>query len=124
MNYNSSDGNQLFLFQVKSYWLGPSYYKEGPESNDIRRTNVPDIRVAYRCETLSEELQLITHAVRTDGLGPIDEEDALTMGPLPGQRWSHSHPEFLSDDKQACPVLVECDLKTHSLLVAHSAPFR
>lgn len=77
---------QLFHFQVKSYWLGPSYYKEGPESNDIRRTNVPDIRVAYRCETLSEELQLITHAVRTDGLDPIDEEDSLTMGPLPGQR--------------------------------------
>uniref|UniRef100_H3DAX4 AMP deaminase n=1 Tax=Tetraodon nigroviridis TaxID=99883 RepID=H3DAX4_TETNG len=73
-----------FSQKVKSYWLGPSYYKEGPESNDIRRTNVPDIRVAYRCETLSEELQLITHAVHTDGLDPIDEEDSLTMGPLPG----------------------------------------
>ncbi|CAG06825.1 unnamed protein product, partial [Tetraodon nigroviridis] len=72
-----------FSQKVKSYWLGPSYYKEGPESNDIRRTNVPDIRVAYRCETLSEELQLITHAVHTDGLDPIDEEDSLTMGPLP-----------------------------------------
>lgn len=77
---------QRFHFQVKSYWLGPSYYKEGPGSNDIRRTNVPDIRVAYRCETLLEELQLITHAVRTDSLDPIDEEDSLTMGPLPGQR--------------------------------------
>uniref|UniRef100_A0A3B5JZA2 AMP deaminase n=2 Tax=Takifugu rubripes TaxID=31033 RepID=A0A3B5JZA2_TAKRU len=75
-----------FSQQVKSYWLGPSYYKEGPKCNDIRRTNVPDIRVAYRCETLLEELQLITHAVRTDGLDPIDEEDSLTMGPLPGQR--------------------------------------
>ncbi len=52
-------------------------------SNDIRRTNVPDIRVAYRSETLSEELQLITHAVRTDELDPIDE-DSLSMGPLPG----------------------------------------
>lgn len=76
----------FFHLQVKSYWLGPSYYKEGPESNDIRRTNVPDIRVAYRCETLAEELQLITHAVRTDALEPIDGEDALSMGPLPGQR--------------------------------------
>ncbi|XP_047438106.1 AMP deaminase 2-like isoform X2 [Mugil cephalus] len=75
-----------FSHKAKSYWLGPSYSKEGPESNDIRRTNVPDIRVAYRSETLLEELHLITHAVRTDELDTIDEEDSLTMGPLPGQR--------------------------------------
>lgn len=79
----------IFLsFQAKSYWLGPNYAKEGPESNDIRRTNVPDIRVAYRSETLTEELQLITHAVRTDELDAIDEEDSLTMGSFPGRRWN------------------------------------
>ncbi|XP_014892330.1 AMP deaminase 2 isoform X2 [Poecilia latipinna] len=75
-----------FSHKVKSYWLGPSYYREGPESNDIRRTNVPDIRVAYRFETLTEELNLITHAVRTDKLDGIDEEDTLTMGPVSGGR--------------------------------------
>ncbi|XP_019736308.1 AMP deaminase 2 isoform X3 [Hippocampus comes] len=75
-----------FSHKAKSYWLGPSYYKEGPESNDIRRTNLPDIRVAYRSETLSEELQLITHAVRTEELETISEEDTLCMGPLPGCR--------------------------------------
>ncbi|XP_026205072.1 AMP deaminase 2 isoform X2 [Anabas testudineus] len=73
-----------FSHKAKSYWLGPSYSKEGPESNDIRRTNVPDIRVAYRSETLSEELNLITHAVRTEELDTIYEEDSLSMGPLPG----------------------------------------
>ena len=108
--------------QVKSYWLGPSYYKEGPKSNDIRRTNLPDIRVAYRCETLSEELQLITHAVRTDGLGPSDKEDPLTVSPVPGQCWTRSLPGFLSDDNQACPVPVQRDVKTHSLLVAPQCP--
>ncbi|XP_038553207.1 AMP deaminase 2-like isoform X3 [Micropterus salmoides] len=75
-----------FSHKAKSYWLGPNYSKEGPVSNDIRRTNVPDIRVAYRSETLSEELQLITHAVRTEELDIIDEEDSLSMAPLPGQR--------------------------------------
>ena len=35
------------LFQ---HWLGPNYTAEGVASNDISRTNVPDIRVAYRCE--------------------------------------------------------------------------
>ncbi|XP_049434103.1 AMP deaminase 2-like isoform X2 [Epinephelus fuscoguttatus] len=75
-----------FSHKVKSYWLGPNYAKEGPLSNDIRRTNVPDIRVAYRSETLSEELQLIIQAVRTEELDTIDEEDSLSMGPLPGLR--------------------------------------
>lgn len=60
-------------------------------SNDIRRTNVPDIRVAYRSETLSEELQLIIHAVRTEELDTIYEEDSLSMGPLPGRPWNDSH---------------------------------
>ncbi|XP_037108657.1 AMP deaminase 2-like isoform X3 [Syngnathus acus] len=72
-----------FSHKAKSYWLGPNYYKEGPESNDIRRSNLPDIRVAYRSETLTEELQLITHAVRTEELETISEEDTLSMGPLP-----------------------------------------
>ncbi|XP_028853835.1 AMP deaminase 2 isoform X2 [Denticeps clupeoides] len=76
-----------FSHKTKSYWLGPGYNREGPESNDIRRTNVPDIRVAYRHETLCEELHLITHAVRTQELGAIEEEDdTLSMAPVPGGR--------------------------------------
>uniref|UniRef100_A0AAY4AZS6 AMP deaminase n=1 Tax=Denticeps clupeoides TaxID=299321 RepID=A0AAY4AZS6_9TELE len=71
-----------FSHQVKSYWLGPDYIKEGPEGNDIRRTNVPDIRVAYRHETLCEELNLITQAVRSEQLESIEEEGNLCMGPL------------------------------------------
>lgn len=65
----------LLPLQVKSYWLGPNYIKEGQESNDIRRTNVPDIRVAYRYETMCEELNLITQAIRTDELETIEEEE-------------------------------------------------
>ncbi|XP_034270668.1 AMP deaminase 2 isoform X4 [Pantherophis guttatus] len=71
-----------FSHKVKSYWLGPNYLKEGPEGNDIRRTNVPDIRVAYRYETLSQELTLITQAVQTEMLETIQEEDLLTMSSI------------------------------------------
>uniref|UniRef100_A0A8C6VM93 AMP deaminase n=1 Tax=Naja naja TaxID=35670 RepID=A0A8C6VM93_NAJNA len=71
-----------FSHKVKSYWLGPNYLKEGPEGNDIRRTNVPDIRVAYRYETLSQELTLITQAVQTEMLETIQEEDVLTMSSI------------------------------------------
>lgn len=39
--------------------------KEGIAGNDITRTNVPDIRVAYRAETLLEELSTIFSALNT-----------------------------------------------------------
>jgi len=45
--------------QMKQYWLGPNYTKDGVAGNDITRTNVPDIRVAYRNETLVDELSNI-----------------------------------------------------------------
>ena len=67
------------VHQVKSNWLGPYFVKEGREGNDIRRTNVPDIRVAYRYETMCEELNLIIQAIRTDQLETIEEEACLSM---------------------------------------------
>lgn len=67
--------------QVKSHWLGPNYTKEGPEGNDIRRTNVPDIRVGYRHETLCQELALITQAVQSEMLETIMEEPGVPPSP-------------------------------------------
>lgn len=54
---------------MKQHWLGPNYTREGVAGNDVSRTNVPDIRVAYRYETLVEELQYICrglHASETE----------------------------------------------------------
>uniref|UniRef100_A0A3Q1FUG4 AMP deaminase n=1 Tax=Acanthochromis polyacanthus TaxID=80966 RepID=A0A3Q1FUG4_9TELE len=75
-----------FSHKAKNYWLGPNYIKEGQESNDIRRTNVPDIRVAYRYETMCEELNLITQAIRTDELETIEEEGSLCMGAVQAEK--------------------------------------
>ena len=50
---------QFTLFQVKQHWLGPNYTRNGTGGNDVTRTNVPDIRVAYRHETMVEELNNI-----------------------------------------------------------------
>ena len=51
------------------FWLGPEYGDAGVAGNDIRRTNVPAIRIAYRYEALREELRLLTlaYAIRQDG---------------------------------------------------------
>jgi len=42
--------------KTKAYWLGENFNSEGINGNDPRKTNVPDIRLQYRYETLVGEL--------------------------------------------------------------------
>merc|ERR1712173_110145 len=46
----------------KNHWLGPNHMRDGILGNDIRRTNVPGIRVAFRYETLTHEFDLLTES--------------------------------------------------------------
>lgn len=48
-----------FPHEVKQHFIGANYMREGVAGNDIKRTNVPDIRVEYRYETLCGELQAL-----------------------------------------------------------------
>jgi len=41
-----------FSDETKAYWLGSRFKREGTDGNDPRKTNVPDIRLKYRHETL------------------------------------------------------------------------
>ncbi|XP_019718748.1 AMP deaminase 1 isoform X2 [Hippocampus comes] len=52
--------------EEKSHFLGQNYLKEGPEGNDIRKTNVAQIRMAYRYETICYELNLIKEGLKTE----------------------------------------------------------
>ncbi|KAJ3341700.1 AMP deaminase [Gonapodya sp. JEL0774] len=45
--------------KIKRHWLGDKYDVPGPTGNDITKTNVPNIRLVYRWETLMEERNLI-----------------------------------------------------------------
>ncbi|XP_017150564.1 AMP deaminase 2 isoform X2 [Drosophila miranda] len=56
-----------FTHNTKQQWLGPHYYEDGIMGNDITRTNVPEIRVAYRYETLLDELSNIFKVNQTCG---------------------------------------------------------
>ncbi len=49
---------------VKKHWLGTNFQKEGVQGNDVKRTNVPDIRVGYRYDTWVYELNLIVEGVK------------------------------------------------------------
>jgi len=53
-----------FPHETKQHWLGPNYTKEGICGNDMARTNVPDIRIAFRYETFLEELSTLFHTAK------------------------------------------------------------
>ncbi|OWR46546.1 AMP deaminase 2 [Danaus plexippus plexippus] len=45
-----------FPREMKQRWVGLTYERAGAAGNDIARTNVPDLRLTYRLETLRAEL--------------------------------------------------------------------
>ncbi|KYQ91657.1 AMP deaminase [Tieghemostelium lacteum] len=53
-----------FEHNVKSHWLGPDYLKKDC-GNDIKKTNIPDVRGCFRNETLTEELHLLLKSLNT-----------------------------------------------------------
>lgn len=57
---------RLRLRQEKAKFLGENYLEDGPQGNDIRKTNVAQIRVAYRYETWCYELNLIAEGLKSD----------------------------------------------------------
>lgn len=48
-----------FEMEIKRHWLGQKWYLPGSAGNEINKTNVPDIRLEYRKQTLLEELAFI-----------------------------------------------------------------
>jgi len=72
-----------FEMEVKRHWLGKEWYLPGAPGNDINKTNVPDIRLAYRHQTLVEELDMICGKLSPEltssvpGLSPVDREMIL-----------------------------------------------
>ncbi|GLT92716.1 hypothetical protein SLE2022_105400 [Rubroshorea leprosula] len=48
-----------FSHALKSHWIGKGYYKRGPSGNEIRKTNVPHIRLEFRDTIWREEMQQV-----------------------------------------------------------------
>ena len=48
-----------FPHSCKKHWVSGDYWKPGPEGNDIHKTNVPNLRLRFRHETYTGELQLL-----------------------------------------------------------------
>ncbi|KAK9824634.1 hypothetical protein WJX72_011865 [[Myrmecia] bisecta] len=48
-----------FQHQVKMHWVHQTYWKPGPDGNDIQKTNVPNLRMRFRYDTHCEEMNLV-----------------------------------------------------------------
>ncbi|DBA77340.1 TPA: hypothetical protein ACH3X2_000858 [Trebouxia sp. C0005] len=48
-----------FPHQIKMHWVCKDYWKPGPDGNDIHKTNVPNLRMRFRYDCHSEELNLV-----------------------------------------------------------------
>ena len=49
---------------IKKRWLGDDYHIAGPAGNNIHKTNVPNIRMTYRYQTLMEERLMVLSELR------------------------------------------------------------
>ncbi|KAJ3211485.1 AMP deaminase [Dinochytrium kinnereticum] len=63
--------------QCKKHWLGDSCYLPGPAGNAIQKTNVPNIRLAYRYQTLMEERYMVFASLWQGIPEPLEVEDLL-----------------------------------------------
>lgn len=50
-----------FEGNIKKHWLGERYDIPGPDGNDLEKTNVPNVRLSFRYETLLHEYELMRH---------------------------------------------------------------
>jgi AMP deaminase len=51
--------NSGFPHDDKQHWVADAYWEAGPAGNDIYKTNVPDVRVRFRNDTLAAERNLV-----------------------------------------------------------------
>ncbi|KAF4770723.1 hypothetical protein N7455_007471 [Penicillium solitum] len=76
-----------FELSLKQRWLGSKCSIPGTAGNNVAKSNVPDIREAFRYETLLGELSLIERYSDGNGTG---EQKSLAPGP-PGEAVSSNH---------------------------------
>eukprot|EP01122_Echinamoeba_exundans_P017861 TRINITY_DN980_c0_g1_i3.p1 TRINITY_DN980_c0_g1~~TRINITY_DN980_c0_g1_i3.p1 ORF type:complete len:1088 (+),score=165.49 TRINITY_DN980_c0_g1_i3:521-3784(+) len=48
-----------FEHRIKTEWLGPRYLLAGPSGNEVSFSNVPNLRLQFRSDTLNQEVSLI-----------------------------------------------------------------
>ncbi|KAG8929350.1 AMP deaminase [Tulasnella sp. 417] len=69
-----------FEMEIKRHWLGQKWYLPGAAGNDINQTNVPNIRLAYRHQTLLNELTMLRTVDPLSGDAALADSAAEALG--------------------------------------------
>lgn len=100
-----------FEMKVKQHWIGKKWYEPGPAGNDMQKTNVPNIRLAFRHETLKEELAMLGRYA----------EDNVADAPSVGQATAGSSSvNFLDSTMIGASSLVEPSKLQQDMVHNHS----
>ncbi|OMP87304.1 AMP deaminase [Diplodia seriata] len=70
-----------FEHAVKQRWLGANYHLPGVAGNDMSKVNVPNIREAFRHETLQAELAMISRYTSTATTEPLSVHNVAAKTP-------------------------------------------
>ncbi|KAJ5086291.1 AMP deaminase Amd1 [Penicillium alfredii] len=89
-----------FELSLKQRWLGPNCPLRGVAGNNVAKSNVPDIREAFRHETLLGELALIE---RYTGSSATDEKNGLAPGLLHTAKQAARKPRSTTSMNHALP---------------------
>lgn len=58
LNLESKLNVHCVRVQVKMHWVHQYYWLQGPQGNDIHKTNVPNLRMRFRFDNHQEEVRL------------------------------------------------------------------
>lgn len=106
--------------EIKRHWLGNNFHLPGPAGNVTAKTNVPDIRLRYRQETLQEELDLISRYGAPEGFKNKDvilQSSGNTSAGIPQANGSVGNLSRQAADSKSHAA--EQGQSTHPSLVAH-----
>ena len=92
---------------IKQKWLGPGYDLPGAAGNNVAKTNVPNIREAFRHETLQQELSMISRYTVNATSTPAYPGASLSpqVSPRRDKYMPHDLPDAMQSHKASPEIL-------------------
>ncbi|CAG8530263.1 11560_t:CDS:10 [Diversispora eburnea] len=75
-----------FEMAIKKHWLGAHWYLPGKYGNDIHKTNVPNVRMQFRQDTLEEEIRMVEKYSKLKSNSSFEQNTVHMIHPPPQSR--------------------------------------
>jgi AMP deaminase len=88
-----------FEHRIKAEWLGPKYLSNGPSGNEVSFSNVPNLRLQFRADTLDQEMALINKLSLSV---PLPKTDATLFTRIAINEPQSASEKIMHDQLKAC----------------------